>query len=465
MKRVILILCVLAGLLAACQPAVSSTPAPTQAVLGSLTAAPTPSPTPTTVPTEDPVATALRGREVMVWNGLGGSTSSSFTALVEEFNQTNIWGIHVTVKNLPGSGALTTAMNAALDQGELPQVVLASPDQLALWQSAGAAYADLRDFLDDPHWGMPAEEQAAFLPLFAIPTGDKPLTSLAGLTSLEVLAYNQTWAKALGYSSAPVTFDDFTTQVCKAAESLRLDDTRENDGTGGWIVNTRALVMLSWLTVDGGDPIPASENGNYTFNQDDILLPYTRLWKWFNQNCAWLPRLTTVEDYFSNRQALIYSLPVEALALQERAQIRAESADQWTVLAYPNQNGASSYASPLHYAVIQTNEYTDLASWLVARWLLLPRSQARLAESTLLLPTSSLATAELADFRARHPQWAAAQDLLASARLSPALVSWRKARTVLEDAGVQTFISFTTQDRLPVLLKQLDQTIQEVLAH
>ena len=287
MKRAILILCLLTAMLAACQPTV--TPLPTQAVLGSLTAAPTPSPTPTKEPTVDPVAAALHGVEVLVWNGLGGSAGTSFTALADEFNQTNIWGIKVTVKTRPSSGALTASMEAALGQGELPQVVLASPDQLALWQSAGAEYTDLRAYLDDPHWGMPAEEQDAFLPLFAIPSGDTPLTSLAGLTSLEVLAYNQTWARELGFSDEPTSFTDFTTQVCKAAQTLRFDDDRANDGTGGWIVNTRALVLLSWLTVDGGDPIPAGETGAYEFNQDKVLTAYAGIWKWFNQNCAWLP--------------------------------------------------------------------------------------------------------------------------------------------------------------------------------
>jgi len=68
----------------------------------------------------------------------------------------------------------------------------------------------------------------------------------------------------------------------------------------------------------------------------------------------------------------------------------------------------------------------------------------------------------LDEYASGHPQWAAAQELLADARAEPGLKSWDRVRWILGDVGTQIFRYYFTPDRIPATLELMDETAAEL---
>jgi hypothetical protein len=68
----------------------------------------------------------------------------------------------------------------------------------------------------------------------------------------------------------------------------------------------------------------------------------------------------------------------------------------------------------------------------------------------------------LSGYADNHPQWAAAVDLLNSARSEPDFPSWSMVRWTLGDVGMQVFRSYFTTDYITDTLNLLDETAAEL---
>jgi hypothetical protein len=72
----------------------------------------------------------------------------------------------------------------------------------------------------------------------------------------------------------------------------------------------------------------------------------------------------------------------------------------------------------------------------------------------------------LADYAVDHPQWAAAVEMLPDGHLTPQLASWRVVRTMLGDGFRDMFDTIRhpdlTDGQVPLILKQMDQTVTDL---
>jgi ABC-type glycerol-3-phosphate transport system substrate-binding protein len=103
-----------------------------------------------------------------------------------------------------------------------------------------------------------------------------------------------------------------------------------------------------------------------------------------------------------------------------------------------------------------------LASWLFIQWLSGAERQAQLAQVSGYYPVRASSLEHMGVLPAVHPQWQTAVDLLSIARPEPALRSWRTVRWAVEDAATQLFRYYFEQDRVPVLVKLLDDMANEL---
>ena len=210
------------------------------------------------------------------------------------------------------------------------------------------------------------------------------------LRDASVLLYNQSWAQELGFTRPPTTPEEFREQVCAAAAANRSDRTIANDGTGGWIVETRGVTLWSWLRGFDADPIPAGTDA-YQFDTPESEAALAFLRGLVDENCAWKSRLAAPYEYFANRQALVYSGVLEDTLIQEHTMTRLKIGDQWTVIPYPSVDGQPVVvASGPSLAVTSTSPEEQLASWLFVRWLLAPEHLAVLTEAAGGLPVNSI---------------------------------------------------------------------------
>jgi ABC-type glycerol-3-phosphate transport system substrate-binding protein len=321
----------------------------------------------------------------------------------------------------------------------------------------------LGTFVNDATYGLDKKIEEDFLPQFWQQDllGDQRL-GIPAFRDIDFLLYNQTWAKEMGFQSAPTTTAQFMTQSCKAAAELLLDNNRENDGTGGWIINRNEYVLLSWLRGFNVADFPQQES-SYAFDQAQTLVTFKYLRKMYDDNCAWLSLNPTPYDYFSERQALFISADLNDLQPQSSSMDSVGNADQWLVLPYPSQNGNPVIIPQgSSYAVMRSSKAQELASWLFIRWMNDPQQQEALAKENKDFPASQ---ALLKTFSGeRGEKWAAAAKLLANVQPAPRTSEWRVARFVLPDAFLQVIQSLDEPVDIAGIIEILDETIANLSA-
>ena len=466
-----LVLFASAALLSACRPRqapVVQPPTETQAE-----PTPTDKPTSTPLPTATPTpavslgieADALQGVTVQFWHPWSGPLGEALQASVERFNTSNGLGLTFEAHPLGNYNDLYAALEAANAAGELPDLVLGYTYQLLAWQEE---LVDLAPYLNDPDWGLAPDEQAAFNPLFLeqdVFEGER--LAFPALRFGQVLFYNQTWAAELGFDKPPETPEQFKEQACTAAQTNRLDADPENDGTGGWSINTAPQAILSWLYAFGSQV--TLENGSgYRFDTRESKDALAFLKNLYDSGCAWQAREALSganfgEEAFAARQALFTSASLADLEHQAIALERAGRADEWTAIPYPSpdlQPAITVYGPSL--GILRASPEEQLAAWLLVRWLTSPEEHARLVSASGSFPLQTAEIEALGDYPEQMPQWRAALELLPLARSEPPYRSWSVVRWVVADVGTQVFRSYFTAERIPATLELMDATAAEL---
>jgi ABC-type glycerol-3-phosphate transport system substrate-binding protein len=407
----------------------------------------------------------LKGIKIRFWHPWTGDLANEVAAIANEFNQANLWGIQVETNAPGGSLMLYEQVKQNLAESSLPEVIAAPIDQLQDWQSSNQVVVNLNDYIQSTQWGMQATEIKDFQPVFwQQDQVDGVQLAIPAVRDAQVLFYNRSWANEMGFTTAPATPQDFEKQACTALQANVRTQRVDKIGTGGWIIDSDPLPMLSWFLAFTGQPIPTSDAQSYTFNSPQVQESISYLNGLFKKTCIWPGRLPTPYEYFTRRMALFYSGAVTDIPTQTRLQQVLKSNDNWTIIPYPTlldkpvvlMNGPS-------YAVLKSNPQKQLAAWLFIRWLTLPRNQARLVKTSGYLPVSLSAIEMLQDYGRLNPQWNQALVLIPLAYPAPNLASWRVASTILQDAGWQIFHQPPTPIPVPTILQQLDETIPQIV--
>ncbi|HWQ04357.1 MAG TPA: extracellular solute-binding protein [Longilinea sp.] len=451
-------------LLPACQTVSTSTPtAPTSIPAATRTLAPLVTAT-ATLPVHLQVEPKdLRGLQIRFLHPWAGDTANAIDLLVETFNRSNEWGIRVKAESAGGTGMLFQEI-IGMDAGDLPNLIAAPAEYLFTWnQTHPEMLVNLDEYIQHSAWGLTQDQIEDLIPEFwQQDVAGAYRLGIPLLRDASVLLYNQSWAQELGFTRPPKTPDDFRQQACAAAAANRSDRTIANDGTGGWIVETRGVTLWSWLRSFGSDPILAGTDA-YRFAAPESEAAFAFLRGLVDENCAWKSRLAAPYEYFANRQALFYSGVLEDTLIQTHTMERLKISDQWTVIPYPSLDGQPvMVASGPSLAVTGTSPEEQLASWLFVRWLLAPEHLAELTKAAGGLPVTQSAVAELQRFGTENPQWQAGVSYLDQVQTPPANATWRTVRSLLEDAGYQALLPSIKPEQIPGVLKMLDEMIVEV---
>ena len=405
----------------------------------------------------------LRGLQIRFLHPWAGDTANAIELLVDTFNRSNEWGFKVNAESAGGTGILYQEITG-MDAGDLPNLIAAPAEYLFSWNQAHPEMlVNLNEYIQHAEWGLTQDQIDDFIPIFwqQDVTGDDRL-GIPLMRDASVLFYNQSWAQELGFTHPPTTPDEFRQQVCAAAAANRSDRTVANDGTGGWIVETRAVTLWSWLRSFDSDPIPAGTDA-YKFAMPESEAAFTFLRGLVDENCAWKSRLAAPYEYFANRQALFYSGVLEDTLIQAHTMDRLKISDQWTAIPYPSLDGQPVVvASGPSLAVTGSSPEEQLASWLFVRWLLAPEHLAELTKAAGGLPVTRSAAAALQKFGNEQPQWLAGENYLEQVQTPPANATWRTVRSLLEDAGYQALLPSLKPEQIPDVLKMLDEMIVDL---
>ncbi|KPL70469.1 hypothetical protein ADM99_15140 [Leptolinea tardivitalis] len=415
----------------------------------------TPAPS-ATIPAE---LASLKDTHIKIIHPWTDGAGVQFSRLIDSFNRENIWKIQIEESHSGSVSETARIFTDSMETSDRLDMVVTTPEYLAVWNDTGYTI-DLTDFMENPEWGMPEKEKKAFLPaVWNTQIRKDRLIGIPVQVNLQFLVYNQTWAKELGFDKAPETQDDLLKQLCEAAHANNFDTVKENDGTGGWIINSSSPVLLSWINAFGGSKAWADDQ--VTINQDETGEAFSYLRQLTEKGCAWNSRVASPFTYFAGRQALVISATLPDLLELEETMSFAKNKDEWIILPYPgSEKPAPVLMSGLSIGVAKTRPVNELAAWLFLRWLTQPRNQAILAEAAGSIPPSTSTIDLMKTFSEKHVWWKTATELTPSGVMLPALPAWQKVRPVLEDGFWQMLQP--TPIPVPTLMEQIDQTIKSV---
>lgn len=446
------LLLLLAFLLAACRPP-SATETPASTPQGTATPPPAATKTPAPVSRLGVREEALVGLTLDVWHPWYGAPASLFQSQVEEFNRANPWGVLVRAESLQNYAELYEQVSAAVHGPNRPDVVIGLPEYALTWNEQGAI-VDLTPYVTDPLYGLGAAGISDFPSVFweQDQVGEARLGVPAQRTA-RLLVYNQTWAEELGFESPPANAEDFERQACAGNQAMRADGEPHNDGMGGWLIDTHWATGLSWLLAFGGG---AQEAQGFRFLTPQNIAALQFVKGLAEKNCAWQVQDAQPLDRFVKREALFAVAGLEDLPDLARAFAAAGSRDEWTVLAFPGPEEETLVVYGSSYILLESDDATQLAAWLFVRFLLEAENQADWVNSAGFFPLQASTLGLLTDYRAGHPQWSQAVNLLPQGRLTPQLADWRIMRVALGDGFTFMFRVDTPVGRVPEILAQLD---------
>ena len=405
---------------------------------------------------------ALRGVQVEVWHPWFGAEASLFESQVAQFNTENEWGIVVSEEGKTNYSELFLQTASALEGSAYPQVVIAFPEHALEWQEH---IVDLNLYVSDPLYGLSPSDTGDFpAVIWAQDEVDGKRSGIPAQRTARFLLYNQSWARELGFDSPPATSAEFEQQSCAAHKTLGVDADPNNDALGGWLIDTHAMTPLSWMIAFGGG---VQEEQGYRFLTPGNITAFRFVKTLQQKNCAWVASLDLpVFDRFAARQALFITASLEDLPDQARAFSAANSTDEWTVLKFPGTERDALVVYGSSFIMLESDDVTQVASWLFIRWILSAENQARWVQSTGLFPLRTSTMQRLGEYSASHPQWAQAVILLSEGETTPQLASWRLVRVMLEDGFRDMFDTIRhpdlTDGQVPLILKQMDDTAEDL---
>lgn len=471
-------------LLTACTLETSSSKIQKTSEVSSLPNTPTVSYTPTKTQSKPPTETSLprstntpgsiaepsnfpdpSGQNLVFWHLWGyGIQYETIQSIVEEFNTNNDWLINVEAIDIGRYSDIEDAMNDAIRSGDLPNLLVAYSSSLANWLQMDVL-VNLNDFIYNQDYGLEDEEIADFFgsAFYGPILEDGTRVGFPLSQSEYVIYYNSTWAKELGFESAPTSTAEFKEQACAAHTANAVDDDPDNDGTGGLVMYTGSSNVISWIFAFGGDII--SEDGSgYDFTTPEIEGVATFLKELWDEGCALMTDSYPHPEFATRRALFIMNssvgIPYQLSAFDDED---AYKDDEWVFIPFVGPEGGQAVnALAQTIGLVNTTPEQNMAAWLFLKYLASPVVQAKWITGSAYYPTKQSVTPLLVDYAAQNPQWDTGLLLLNVGQTEPARASWANVRQ--EVYNTFSAILQGDPDQIVPLLEELDAIAAEAVA-
>ncbi len=419
------------------------TPRPKRSVTPNPTLSPSSVPSPVSPISVLGIESAdLQGATLRFWHPWQNDAGAYLQRLLDEFNRTNSWEIHVEAVVYNGWGPMEETLKMAVLTDERPNIVVGYSHQLRRWVVSTGGFVDLDNYVHDPIWGYSPSQQEDFYPEVWAQDIDEPQNDHPGQIRLGlpwyrtgyVLIYNRTWAKELGFNEPPQTAHDLRAQACRAAEANLRDSDPANDGKGGWMLTTDPALLESWIMAYDGT-LTAPDGNGYRLHTSQAEQALDEIQRAYREKCAWLNVVPYPQDKFAGRGALFYGASLAELDVIQQSMQQVQNLDEWDVLPFLGPDGQQVIGiSGPSLAMLPAAPKEQLASWLFIQWLVSPENQARWVEYVRELPASASVPGQLDPSAEVLAQWESALQLMPYIRGEPANASWGSVRWAFSEA-------------------------------
>ena len=310
------------------------------------------------------------GQTVVYWHQYSDDSSQAETmsALIEDFNSSNEYGITVEAIHQGSYSPIQDLMNTAILSGELPNLVAGYANAIAGWANEGVV-VDINQLLNSPQWGIPADEQANlnfdlldvnqldFAPFYGM------RVAWANQNSLNVFYTNLDIVEALGFERRPPeTLAEFEEISCAAGASEMYQ---------GYPMDTGTSHFESFVAAHGGAIFDA-DSGAYIFESDEVAATLETFTRMLENNCAYL----FAERYQNTGD---FSVGITPFAAGSSAGIpfvtwdaaTAEMTDDWVVSGFPGADGVGPTLQLFvpSQAILTATPEQEVATWLFVKFL------------------------------------------------------------------------------------------------
>ena len=399
-----------------------------------------------------------RGQTVVWWHNHSREREESLMEMVEEFNATNECGITVEPQNQGGYNDIRDKMNAGIQTGELPGLVVGYQNDQAFYALAGGL-ADINPYLYDETWGLTEEEindfYQSFLEQGVHPAFDNMRLGFPPNRSMEVLYYNLTWLKELGYDGPPTTPEEFEEMACAAAEA-------NGDGTGGYILRDDASAVAAWTFAFGGDVLTEDGKG-YVYDGEATIKAMEMLKRMYDNGCAYFFTEGYPNPEFAARRAIFTQGSTSGIRYYVSDMEAAGNDDEWGVVAIPHTTAdpvQNIYGGDI--MIPKTTPETQLAAWIFLKWFTEPEQQAKWVKVSTYFPTRR-STIEYVNLDEMWPQWVSALDLLPYGKFEPQLISYQGVRDAAQKAYNEIMQGADIEQTLKALTEEANQLQAELM--
>jgi len=375
------------------------------------------------------------GQTVIFWHQHTHSREDALNEIVQEFNETNEWGITVVAEYQGSYGDIFNKMLGVLNTPDAPNLVVAYQNQAATYQLADAL-VDMNPMVNSEKWGLSEEEQADFFPGFweqdIFPTYGNARLGFPPNRSMEMLYYNLDWLKELGFDGPPETPEEFKEMACAATEQPFSRATAQ--GSIGYELSIDASRFASWTFAFGGDVFDY-HNSEFTYNSEAAVAAMEFLQDLFESGCARLVTEAYGDQTNFGAGVTLFTvgsssgLPFYAEAVNSGAQF------EWSVGAIPHTTPdpvMNIYGASV--SIPKTTPEQELAAWLFVKFYTSPEIQARWAMASEYFPVRQSVAAGLADYFEQSPAYKAAFDLLEYGIFEPPVPGYDFVRNIVDEA-------------------------------
>ena len=370
------------------------------------------------------------GVTVAYWFQHSGYREEELQKMITEFNETNEWGITVVGEYQGGYNDIYNKMITAISGNSTPDLVVAYQNQAAGYQVSDAL-VDLTPYVDDAKWGLGAEYDDFFEGFITqdinVQFGGKRL-GFPPNRSVEVLYYNLTWLKELGFSGPPESWEDFY-EMCKAA-------TDSGNNKFGYAISTGASNVYAQIISRGGEI--QTESG-YKYNSPELKASMTLMKKIFDDGYG----IKIAERYgnqtdFANRKVMFTMGSTSGMPYYAQAIDGSELGPfEWSVAPIPHTTDTpvmDVYGASI--SIPKSTPEKQLAAWLFIKWMSNPEQQATWVRASNYFPVRKSTAAELGSYFEENPQYEDAFNILTTSitKAEPPFAGYDEVRDVVDSA-------------------------------
>lgn len=409
------------------------------------------------------------GQTIAYWHQFSNAQAETMTAIIEQFNSTNEWGITVEATAQGSYNDIADLVNAGIVSGELPNLAAGYANNAASYARDGVV-VDVAQYWNSPDWGLSADALGDFRTnLVEFNTAaDGQVLAFPHQFSAQVMVYNPAMLSELGYDAAPTTVEDFKAIAC-AANDLT---TEAGGDVQGFPITTDASAFESWVASMGGS-IYDADAGAFTFADNQAVADTLALYKdLYDSGCGYIPAERFAEQAdFGLGLNPFFVTSTAGFTFIKQALVDNSAAFDFQVGSFPYTEGNQTVQVFVPSIIMfQSTPEEQLASWLFLKYLISPEVAAMWsAGSGYFNPipsTSEMMTEDMfTAYSSIYPYFTAANELLGSGVTlysSPSISAYGTVRGAISEAIANvTTNGMSVEDAVATLQAAADQAVAD----